>query len=42
MDAKSHWEHVYDTKDSQDVSWYQLVPTASLTLLDRVPIGGNT
>jgi len=30
---KSHWEHVYSTKDSVDVSWYQPVPAKSLELI---------
>jgi hypothetical protein len=23
MDPKAHWEHVYQTKDADQVSWYQ-------------------
>ena len=42
MDAKAHWEHVYGVRESKDFSWYQAVPTASLALLDRVPISPNT
>jgi len=30
---KSHWEHVYTTRDSVNVSWYQPVPTKSLELI---------
>lgn len=30
---KSHWEHVYTTKDSASVSWYQPVPAKSLELI---------
>jgi len=30
---KPHWEHVYTTKDSVDVSWYQPVPARSLDLI---------
>lgn len=30
---KSHWEHVYTTKDSVNVSWYQPVQAKSLELI---------
>ena len=30
---KSHWEHVYTSKDSVDVSWYQTIPARSLDLI---------
>ena len=30
---KSHWEHVYTTKESVNVSWYQPVPAKSLALI---------
>jgi SAM-dependent methyltransferase len=33
-DPKSHWEHVYATKASDAVSWFQPEPTVSLRLLD--------
>lgn len=35
MDArKEHWEQVYQSKASQDVSWFQGEPTLSLWLID--------
>ena len=34
MDRKGHWEHVYETKGSADVSWFQAEPATSLRLLD--------
>jgi hypothetical protein len=30
---KAHWEHVYTTKDSVNVSWYQPVPAKSMELI---------
>ena len=39
MDRKAHWEHVYSTKDSTDVSWYQLQPTRSLELFAEAGVG---
>lgn len=33
MDRKAHWEGVYTTKASTEVSWYQAEPTRSLALL---------
>lgn len=29
----AHWEHVFETKDSGDVSWYQANPTTSRRLI---------
>ena len=42
MDTKTHWERVYSTKRSDEVSWYQSNPTPSLQLLDSAGIGPNT
>lgn len=36
VDLKSHWETVYATKDSQEVSWFEEMPAASLALIDAV------
>ncbi len=33
MNRKLHWETVYETKASSDVSWFQAVPTRSLELI---------
>lgn len=30
MDRKAHWNRVYTTKVSDEVSWYQPEPTISL------------
>ena len=42
MDAKTHWERVYSSKRSDELSWYQVDPEPSLRLLDHVGIGPNT
>ena len=34
MNPKEHWEQVYQTKSVDDVSWYQVRPTASLKLIE--------
>jgi len=39
MDAKSHWENVYESKQPNDVSWYQTHPTLSLQLIEATGIG---
>jgi len=33
MDTKAHWERVYSTKHSDEVSWYQEDPAPSLELI---------
>jgi cyclopropane fatty-acyl-phospholipid synthase-like methyltransferase len=33
FDSKEHWEHIYQTKSLQDVSWYQPVPITSLDFI---------
>lgn len=35
MDPKAHWESIYQTKDAQQVSWYQAQPHTSLALIRR-------
>lgn len=35
-DRKLHWENIYNTKDTQQVSWYQKVPETSLKLIDQL------
>lgn len=42
MDRRSHWEHVYETKASDAVSWYQPSPVHSLALLDEVGMNPDT
>jgi len=39
MDTKKHWERVYSTRLSDQVSWFQAVPAPSLELLERAGIG---
>lgn len=36
MDAKGHWEHVYRTRPTTSVSWYQPEARLSLDLIKRV------
>ncbi len=36
MDRKAHWDHVYTSKASDAVSWFQPEPTVSLGLLAKV------
>jgi hypothetical protein len=33
MNRRSHWQRVYSTKTSTDVSWFQPEPTVSAELL---------
>lgn len=33
MNQKEHWENVYQNKSAQEVSWYQEVPTVSLSII---------
>ena len=39
MDRKQHWETVYETKQSSDVSWFQLLPARSLELIAATGAG---
>lgn len=39
MDAREHWQAVYEAKRPEDVSWYQPVPEPSLEALARLGIG---
>jgi len=42
FDRVAHWENVYSTKQTTEVSWFEAEPTTSLTLLDQVlPQGGR-
>lgn len=36
MDPKKHWEHVYQTRRPDEVSWFQPEATLSLELIQRV------
>lgn len=35
-EKKSHWEHIFETKDTTKVSWYQPVPETSLKLIKKL------
>jgi 2-polyprenyl-3-methyl-5-hydroxy-6-metoxy-1,4-benzoquinol methylase len=42
FDRVAHWENVYSTKQTTEVSWFEVEPTTSLNLLERVlPQGGR-
>jgi len=36
MQPREHWEHIYKSRESSDVSWYQREATISLDLVQRV------
>ncbi len=42
MTTKAHWEQVYATKQSEEVSWFQEIPDISLRLIDHANIAPNT
>lgn len=42
MDTKGHWETVYRSKASDEVSWFQAEPATSLALLDQVGLTPTT
>ena len=35
INRKAHWDRVYTTKPSAEVSWFQAEPTISVQLLER-------
>jgi SAM-dependent methyltransferase len=39
MNRKEHWNHVYQTKAHDDVSWYQSRPATSLKLISACGVG---
>jgi SAM-dependent methyltransferase len=39
MESKEHWEGVYRSKGSQQVSWYEAVPRLSIDLIEACDIG---
>ncbi|MES2589817.1 MAG: class I SAM-dependent methyltransferase [Bacteroidota bacterium] len=41
MNQKSHWEHVYETKNPQEVSWTQEKPVHSLDLIKELNLPKN-
>ena len=38
-DAKGHWENIYRTKKSNEVSWHQENPKTSLNLISETNLG---
>lgn len=38
VEKKNHWENIYQTKESNDVSWYQPVPNTSLEIMNQMNI----
>lgn len=41
MSRKEHWQHVYQTKDPTDVSWFQSQPALSLRLIANAGLEKN-
>lgn len=41
MDKKQHWENIYQTKELNEVSWYQPKPATSLNFLEELTIPKN-
>jgi SAM-dependent methyltransferase len=39
INLKEHWDHVYQTKEHDDVSWYQSCPATSLKLIAVCGVG---
>jgi SAM-dependent methyltransferase len=39
MNRTEHWNHVYQTKPPDDVSWFQTRPTTSLKLIETCSVG---
>ena len=42
MDRKQHWNHVFQTKAEQDVSWFESLPETSLRLLEAAGLDEDT
>lgn len=36
FDRKNHWENIYETKQLEEVSWYQPIPEASLSFIKEI------
>lgn len=39
VNRKEHWENIYTTKSTTEVSWYQRTPSVSLSLIEAAGIG---
>ena len=42
MDRKNHWERIYETKSTHEVSWFQPEPTLSLRLLETAGLTADS
>ena len=42
MDRKQHWNHVFETKAEEDVSWFEALPETSLQMLEAAGLNANT
>lgn len=42
MPSSDHWNHVYETKESTAVSWFQPTPDSSLKLLEAAGLTADT
>ena len=42
MSSPEHWNHLYETKPSDAVSWFQPAPTTSLSLLDLAGLNSSS
>ena len=41
FDKKAHWDKIYTTKDTKDVSWYQPIPVTSLSFFSKFNVPKN-
>jgi 2-polyprenyl-3-methyl-5-hydroxy-6-metoxy-1,4-benzoquinol methylase len=42
LDRRDHWEGVYRTRQTEEVSWYQASPSVSLEMLDAAGISSSS
>ena len=42
MDIKAHWERIYTSKATDEVSWFELTPTTSIRLIEAANVGPST
>ena len=41
INFKQHWEHIYQTKSSKEVSWFQAKPSTSLSFFSKFDVPKN-
>lgn len=41
FDRKKHWEKIYNTKQLQEVSWYEPTPATSLSFFSKLKVSRN-